>query len=299
MLIAGSSTIDKAYEIDKLGKVLDWINLMTYDLHGKWEKQTGHHSALEGDKGDKLTVSYATEYWIKNGMPASKISLGMATYGRAFKLADPQNNGLGAPTSAVGDPPAGSYTRESGFMSYYEICTKSLTVVSANKALTPYGYSGDFWIGFEDPDSLKLKVDYLKMKGLRGAMFWAVDLDDFQNVCGQGKYPLLSAVDKVLSNGEVPPSTQAPIKTTNAPPVTDKPTDKPTNPSTQQPATKTNAPCQTSKPSTAPTNPPSQRPTGSGGCHPVGVWANSPGMKKWCVTNCGRGYCPPDYCKCV
>ena len=161
---------------------------MAYDLHGRWEKQTGHHSALEGIPGDKLTVTYAVDHWIKEGMPASKIALGMGTYGRAFKLTNPGNHGLGA--AASGDPPAGKYTGEPGFLSYYEICTKGLTIVSSNVALSPYGYSGNLWVGFEDPDSLELKVDFLKARGLRGAMFWAVDLDDFQNICGQAKYPL-------------------------------------------------------------------------------------------------------------
>ena len=195
---------------------------MSYDLHGKWEKQTGHHSALEGIMGDKLTVTYAVDYWVKHGMPPSKIALGMGTYGRAFKLVNPANNGLGA--AASGDPPAGRYTKESGFLSYYEICTKGLTVVSANVALSPYGYAGDLWVGFDDPESLKLKVDFLKAKGLRGAMFWAIDLDDFQNVCGQGKYPLLSAVAKALGGNVVPPTTHAPTSSFTEGPITSKTT---------------------------------------------------------------------------
>ena len=53
---AGYKTIDAGYEVDEIAKSLDWINLMTYDLHGKWEKTTGHHTAMYGD--DKLTVRY-------------------------------------------------------------------------------------------------------------------------------------------------------------------------------------------------------------------------------------------------
>lgn len=54
---AGFTTIDAGYEVDKLAKTLDWINLMAYDLHNNWERKTGHHTAMVGD--DKLTVRYA------------------------------------------------------------------------------------------------------------------------------------------------------------------------------------------------------------------------------------------------
>ena len=51
---AGYKSIDAGYEVDKIAKSLDWINLMAYDLHGKWDKRTGHHTAMVGN--DKLTV---------------------------------------------------------------------------------------------------------------------------------------------------------------------------------------------------------------------------------------------------
>lgn len=61
---AGVRTIDKAYEVSKLAGILDFINLMAYDLRGSWDRTTGHHTALEGPPGDTLTVSYAVQYWI-------------------------------------------------------------------------------------------------------------------------------------------------------------------------------------------------------------------------------------------
>lgn len=45
--------------------------------------------------------------------------MGLATYGRTFKLIDPSNNTVGAPASGPGE--AGKYTREPGFLSYYEV----------------------------------------------------------------------------------------------------------------------------------------------------------------------------------
>ena len=73
-------------------------------------------------------------------MPAYKIALGMGTYGRAFRLKDQSKHGIGAPKHGWKKAVKGLHTRESGFLSYYEICTMGLTVVR-NKAIgAPYGY---------------------------------------------------------------------------------------------------------------------------------------------------------------
>lgn len=39
---AGKSTIDRAYEVPCLSENLDFINLMTYDFHGAWDKTVGN-----------------------------------------------------------------------------------------------------------------------------------------------------------------------------------------------------------------------------------------------------------------
>ncbi len=101
---------------------------------------------------------------MKLGMPAQKIALGMATYGRAFKLTNPSNHGLNAPSN--GEPTAGRYTREAGFLSYYEICKMPLTVVEKNAAGASYGYSGNIWVGYDTKESLvNNKVGLIKEKG--------------------------------------------------------------------------------------------------------------------------------------
>lgn len=48
---AGKTTIDAGYEIAKIGKILDVLNLMAYDLHGTWDGMTGHHTAMASDGG--------------------------------------------------------------------------------------------------------------------------------------------------------------------------------------------------------------------------------------------------------
>ena len=84
----------------------------------------------------------------------------MGTYGRAFRLKDKSQTGLAAPTtSSMPQPPKGTFTREAGFLAYYEICDMGLTIVKDNAVSAPYGYKDDIWVGFDDKASLVHKVD--------------------------------------------------------------------------------------------------------------------------------------------
>ncbi len=53
------------------------------------------------------------------------------------------------------------YTREAGFLAYYEICQKlqmGWTRVWNEEQKVPYAYNGNEWVGYEDIQSLKFKV---------------------------------------------------------------------------------------------------------------------------------------------
>ena len=107
----------------------------------------------------KLTVPYAVDQWIKGGFPAFKIALGMGMYGRGFKLKSANDHGLGALKAVSSRPNSGMFTREAGFLSYYEICGTRFTIVKDNVIKAPYGYMNLDWVGFDDQESLKYKVE--------------------------------------------------------------------------------------------------------------------------------------------
>ena len=134
------------YETDKLGLYLDALHLMSYDLHGSWDPVTGHHTAMA--PSNKISVVSGLRVWIDGNFPSDKIVLGLATYGRSFKLSSSSNHGLGAP--ATGPGIAGRFTKQKGFLAYYEICEKisnGLKLVENNTVGAPYGYKGTKWIG--------------------------------------------------------------------------------------------------------------------------------------------------------
>lgn len=43
---AGKSNIDAGFDIPNVVRSLDFVNIMTYDLHGSWDSSTGHNSPL-------------------------------------------------------------------------------------------------------------------------------------------------------------------------------------------------------------------------------------------------------------
>ena len=75
---------------------------MCYDYHGKWDKKTGHNAPLhsrptESPADHLLNVEYTLAYLIKRGAKPEKTVLGVPLYGRAFTLANPNSNKIGAP----------------------------------------------------------------------------------------------------------------------------------------------------------------------------------------------------------
>jgi chitinase len=117
--------IDAGYDVPALSRDLDIINVMTYDYYGHWDKKTGHLAPLKDyDEAphDVFNAEFTMNYYVEKGAEKSKLIMGMPTYGQAFTLDDPSQNGLGAPASKG---QAGPFTRAAGFLAYHEV-SKSL-----------------------------------------------------------------------------------------------------------------------------------------------------------------------------
>ncbi|KAM4872051.1 chitinase-3-like protein 2 [Thomomys bottae] len=204
---SGRQMIDNSYQIKKLAEDVDFINLLSFDFHGPWEKPlvTGHNSPLRKGQLDRgsssyYNVEYAVGYWIHKGMPAEKVIMGIPMYGHSFTLAS-ANTALGAAASGPGA--AGPLTKSPGVLAYYEICQflQGAKITRLQDQQVPYAVKGNQWLGYDDVESIKTKVEFLKNLNLGGAMIWSIDLDDFTGKsCQQGPYPLVQAVKKNLGS---------------------------------------------------------------------------------------------------
>ena len=202
----GPDNVRGGYDVPRVAKALDFVNLMAYDFHGKWENQAGHNAPLFPPSSDsewrkQLSVEFAAKMWTRLGTPKEKLVIGMPTYGRSFTLTDASNYLVNSPTSGGGT--AGEYTREAGSLAYYEVCQmlqKGASYAYDNEMKVPYLVQGDQWVGFDDERSIRNKMKWVQDSGFGGAMVWSIDMDDFSGkVCGSGvKYPLISAMREEL-----------------------------------------------------------------------------------------------------
>ena len=66
----------------------------------------------------------ALTYWIQQGAEKKKLVAGIPFYGRTFTAESPENIYMGATNVGIGN--AGRFTREKGFMAYYEVSRNEL-----------------------------------------------------------------------------------------------------------------------------------------------------------------------------
>jgi chitinase len=179
-------------EVGKIHPYLDSINVMTYDFHGAWEKQTGHNSPLFASPGDPSPAGWNTDGAVKaylaGGVPASKIIVGGAFYGRGWSGVPSTNHGLFQ--SATGASPG---TIEAGILDWHDLVANYLPTYERHvdeAAGVPYLYDAakQIFISYDDAASLGRRAKYVKDGGLGGIMIWELSSDDKSHTLGKAVF---------------------------------------------------------------------------------------------------------------
>jgi chitinase len=168
-------------ELDRIHAYLDWIDLMSYDFHNSLTPTTGHHAALHASAtaaSNERSVERAVAQFLAAGVPAHKLVVGAPFYGRAFADVNAQNHGLDQRYGRYAGDHAWSqlvaqFIGREGYARYWD-----------DVAMAPYLWNAQTrtFISYDDPQSLALKVQYVKAHDLGGMMYWEQSQDPQQQL---------------------------------------------------------------------------------------------------------------------
>jgi chitinase len=161
-------------ELSKLQQYVDYANIMTYDIHGTWDQYTDFNAPLynssEVSPQLKWSVDTSINTWLKAGFPAEKLIMGVPFYGYLFKAVADVNHGLHQTYSGSASINyaniAANYLNAPGYVRYFH-----------SESMVPWLFNGSTFITYEDPESMGRKAEYIKSKGLGGAMIWELSQD--------------------------------------------------------------------------------------------------------------------------
>lgn len=159
---------------EKVAPLVDYINLMTYDLVGGYSKRTGHHTPLYSTPEQVESTDHCVRWLDSAGVPLRKLVIGMAFYARIYAVDDSSNNGLYQPghffRGVSYRDQATVLSPDSGYVYHWD-----------STAQAPYMYNAQRrqLVTFDDSVSIRLKTEYAIGKRLGGVMFWQLADDRY------------------------------------------------------------------------------------------------------------------------
>lgn len=232
LTIAAPAGYDKAQltEPNVYAQYLDFLNVMTYDIHGAWETTTNHHSALYANPNDPSATSpvdiknkYNTDSSMKlyrdtYNIPAYKLNVGTPFYSRGWKNVINNGGNLPGLFASANGAPVGSWDSPQspgGQNPYFKM--KELENTSGYikyrdpYAKVPYLYNASEGImySYEDQESLSEKCDYVLDNGFGGMIAWEISGDD------PNGFPLTSIMANKFNINNTPSDPSNPTDPTN------------------------------------------------------------------------------------
>ncbi|MEB0940164.1 glycoside hydrolase family 18 protein [Citrobacter braakii] len=203
-------------DVKAIAPSLDYINLMTYDMaYGTQYFNSNLYDSTQWPTvaaTDKYSADFVVNNYLAAGLKASQMNLGIGFYGRVPKRAvepgidwskpDAQKNPVTQPYFEPAQielfKSLGIDLRKDTYVKYNDIVAKLINDPQKrfsqhwdDEAKVPWlsvqSVEGKalFALSYENPRSVAIKADYIKSKGLGGAMFWEYGADDQNQLAKQ------------------------------------------------------------------------------------------------------------------
>ncbi len=169
----------QTFAVAGIAEVVDWINVMAYDLAGPWDERTGHNAPLTSERGP-FGAAHAVAFYEQAGVAPAKLVLGVPFYGHAYAgVADVDGPSAGMDAVFTGTPrraPSGSIT--------YRAIAPLVDDARRQRHWDPVAQvpwlvdvAAREVISYDDPASLRAKVAFARAEGLGGVMVWELSGD--------------------------------------------------------------------------------------------------------------------------
>ncbi|KAJ5663807.1 glycoside hydrolase family 18 protein [Penicillium longicatenatum] len=177
------------FDLKAMESSVDWFNVMAYDLHGTWDI-TDTWTGPYLDAHTNLTeIKTALDLLWGVDVKPSKVTIGLAFYGRSFTIESSSCAEPGCLYLSAGTE--GNCSQSAGILFNSEIAAliedQDLTpTLYKDAAIKTIQWDTDQWIAYDDEDTWKLKADYAKSVCIGGVMVWSVDEDDDVHTYAKG-----------------------------------------------------------------------------------------------------------------
>ncbi|SMD16387.1 glycoside hydrolase family 18 protein [Kibdelosporangium aridum] len=172
-----------SFELGELAKVMDFINVMTYDMGTGFSAVSTFNAPMKEVADDPLgqpmrrwnNVTAAIEYYKRHGVPGTKMVLGVPFYGRGFIVNEPgTQNGLYQSYGSAFWP--GGW----GTIKQDLLPDQAWTQFWHPVAQAPWLYNAAErkFLSYENPRSIGIKAQFAKKAGLIGTFMWELSDDD-------------------------------------------------------------------------------------------------------------------------
>ncbi|KAK9234065.1 hypothetical protein V1525DRAFT_391821 [Lipomyces kononenkoae] len=207
----------RGFPIANMSEILDYIVYETYDLHGQWDWHNAfsnsgcaHGNCLRSHV-NLTETEYALAMITKAGVPANKVVVGLASYGRSFGMEDSRCTGpecLFTGPDSTATP--GDCTETAGYISEAELVQIASNSHLAKRSVTSWHdsesdsdmmtYGNNTWVAYMSEDTKASRIKLYSTLGFGGAVEWALDLTAFVDAATSLTKEAVTASDQTCTN---------------------------------------------------------------------------------------------------
>ncbi|KAJ1722921.1 hypothetical protein LPJ53_002713 [Coemansia erecta] len=206
-------------------EAVDYGFVMAYDYFGSWTDYTAPNAPFIDVPFYQGSFRNTTDAWLDAGWPASKLVAGLAFYGHSSVVSVdmaanttnqyvPISNhtSLDGPVSGI----SGTWTwrdlrdKDSGALSDPTTASSGWVRTWDSYTMTPWLFrkADNLYIGYDDKDSLGIKMDYTFRKQLAGVMIWEIGYDYNNELISYVRDFITQADDGTVLNNCAPSDAQ-------------------------------------------------------------------------------------------